>query len=371
MSICPDIDTRVSPCKYYIQGGFCKLPYNFRCVEWLARNTISMSYSSVKDWATCRRKYYYAYIRGIQLRPEHVNIRMMAGTIMSEVLDEVHKVDIDSSIKSRTEVVLAKYANLIVDTSEGGQKISQELSKIRALQLYLIESPFAEIKGQTQCEWFWREPDYPQLHGFLDLLTTIPTIAYEFKYSGSPDIYASKFIVSDQLSTYFLGMPNLQRITLRAIRVPTLRPKKDEQEQDYINRMYEDIKRQPHHYIIDTNFFRSEFGEDMEETKEKARFMVREIAQSVEAFSSSGMAAFYQNKFSCYKPTPCPYLPLCEGSTTKLLNNAILETMYISKVKPYETQTGTRTGSDNASSGSPLQGRLHSLRDEGNGEDDI
>lgn len=91
MPLCPDIDQSITPCKYHLHGGFCKLPYNFRCVEWLARNTPSMSYSSMKDWASCRRRYYYSYVKGIQLKPEHQNVRMLAGSIMSEILDEVHK----------------------------------------------------------------------------------------------------------------------------------------------------------------------------------------------------------------------------------------------------------------------------------------
>jgi len=45
----------------------------------------------MKDWASCRRRYYYAYVKGLQLKPEYQNVRMLAGSIMSEILDEIHK----------------------------------------------------------------------------------------------------------------------------------------------------------------------------------------------------------------------------------------------------------------------------------------
>jgi len=253
---------------------------------------------------------------------------------MTEDSHEIHEMDADDSFEDRVKVVLDKFEARFVGSPDSQPEIPQELSKIRAVSVYYASSHYAEEKGRTQAEFLWREPDYPAIHGFLDMLNK--TWAYEFKYSANPDWYGSKFAVSDQLACYFLGIPDLQRITLRAIQVPTLRTKKDETPEQYQQRIIEDMERQPQHYIVDRNYFRTEFVQDMVEVKEKARFMVREIANAIESLSGGGFFSFWQNKASCFRPRPCMYLPLCETEMGGLINQAVLETQYTQRDKPNE-----------------------------------
>lgn len=260
-------------------------------------------------------------------------------------------------VESRVLVVVDKYKNQFAPLGAEKPEIPLELSKICAVARYYSGSPFGQEKGRTQAEFLWREPDYPAIHGFLDMLNK--TWAYEFKYTSNPEWYGSKFAVSDQLACYFLGIPDLQRITLRAIQVPSLRTKKDETPEQYQQRIVEDMERQPQHYIVDRNYFRSEFVNDMVEVKEKARFMVREIANAIESLSGGGFFSFWQNKASCFRPRPCMYLPLCEASQGGLLNDAILNTMYQSRSKPDGAE---QTG---------VQSDVHDMRSERNWEDDI
>ena len=253
---------------------------------------------------------------------------------MTEDSHEIHKVDASDDVKARIKVVLDKFESRLVGSPDLQPEIPQELSKIRAVSVYYASSHYAEEKGRTQAEFLWREPDYPAIHGFLDMLNQ--TWAYEFKYTSNPEWYGSKFGVSDQLACYFLGIPDLQRITLRAIQVPTLRTKKDETPEQYQQRIIEDMERQPQHYIVDRNYFRTEFVQDMVEVKEKARFMVREIANAIESLSGGGFFSFWQNKASCFRPRPCMYLPLCETEAGGLINQAVLETQYTQRNKPNE-----------------------------------
>lgn len=265
---------------------------------------------------------------------------MLAGSIMSEILDEIHKQTEDShgtsDVQSRVKVVVDKYTNKFAPLGMEKPEIPLELSKIRAMAKAYLCSHYAEEKGDTQSESLWREADYPAVHGFLDMLNK--SWAYEFKYTSNPEWYGSKFAVSDQLACYFLGVSDLQRITLRAILVPTLRPKKDEPQEAYEQRIVEDFNRQSQHYIVDRNYFRTEFANDMVEVKEKARYMVHEISDAVESMSGGGIYSFWQNKASCFRPRPCQYLPLCETEVGGLINQAILETQYTQRKKPNESK---------------------------------
>ena len=85
MPTCEQIDQSIKPCLYYLAGGFCKLPLQFRCVEYIKRNEMELSYSSMNNWGRCKHKYYLSNIRGLELVEKP--IRMLAGSIMSECLD--------------------------------------------------------------------------------------------------------------------------------------------------------------------------------------------------------------------------------------------------------------------------------------------
>ena len=244
---------------------------------------------------------------------------MMMGSIWSEVLDVIHTNETSNvDLKDRCEMVLAKYDSMYLVEKEGRKEIPQELGKIHALSRAYCESPYIEVKGQTQAEFHWDFPDFPRVHGYGDLLVQLSTDPacwiYEFKYSTNPDNY-SKFTMSDQLSTYFLGMPDAVKAIVRVFQVPAMRQGANEEMGAFVERVYSDIKGRPRHYVKDNSYWRSEFAEDMEMVKTKARLINEDIHRTLHLFSEGGLGvgAWMQNKQACFSPFPCHYLPICEN----------------------------------------------------------
>ncbi len=298
MPTCERLDQSIKPCRYYQPGGFCNLSLYFRCLEYIKRNEMELSYSSMNNWGRCKHKYYLSNIRGLELVDKP--IRMLAGSIMSECLDIIH-----SNVKQKFtwKDKIFSYMKPVDKENEG--KFNPELAKITAILRAYEGLPISEPKGITQAEWHWQVDGYPKLHGFMDLTIQGGSIGYEFKYSANPNNY-TKFIVEDQLGTYFLGKEKCKRITLRTIQVPSLRPGKGETEEEFIDRMYQDIRRRPKAYFVDVNYWREEF--DLEKVKEKALWIAREIQDSAQR----GPKGFYQNKMACFAPGVCEFLSACE-----------------------------------------------------------
>ena len=171
-----------------------------------------------------------------------------------------------------------------------------------------------------------------------------PRIAWEFKFSSHPERLI-RHSLSLQLGTYFLGCPTLQRITVRGIRFPELRQHKNETLEDYIDRLYKDIKARPAHYIMDTTYWRTEF--DLKETQAE----VRRIYQDIKTYAKEGREGYYKNLMGCYAPVPCAYLPLCEIGVKDYKDSILTSAMY----KPREEKHGK--SNDNI------------CRSEGNGKD--
>jgi len=269
-----------------------------------------LSYSQIQSWTRCKRKWYLAQIVGLE--PVELAGPLKRGGIASDVLDLVHTGDANP---------LAPIKKAYSIERESEDKVERDLAALEGVFTWYIGSEYAEMKGRTQYHWEWKEPDYPRLQGYLDLMyPNEDSIAYEFKYTGNPDNY-SRFTLQDQLSAYFLGVPTLQRITLRAIQTPTLKPTKGESQNQYIERVLIDCKRQPKKYVTDTHYWRSEF--DLEAYREKARWVAKEIVEACDR----GEKGCYQNLNACYAPGQCEFLKVCEGG------GAVSETLYRYKEK--------------------------------------
>ena len=91
MSTCPKYTPTNGPeskCHHFLPGGFCKLPSQFRCTEYIIRKGIDLTYSSIRNYLRCPRLFQLADILGIQLREK--SVRMLAGSIVAEVLETYH-----------------------------------------------------------------------------------------------------------------------------------------------------------------------------------------------------------------------------------------------------------------------------------------
>ncbi len=291
------------PCIHSIGNkfDFCVLPEMFRCSEFIRRNEPTLSYSTIKD-SFCKRKLYYSYIAGIQLMIKPLPMRL--GEIAGNILNLLH-----------ADYSVGNWQPKLDSLRDSEGNLPFQIVAMLGLFKGYEEKEFDTMKGVVQSYFRWSEEGYPHIHGYMDLRTH-DTIGYEFKYSTKPDAYGEKFIVQDQLATYFLGNPMLERITMRVIRVPDLRLAKNETLEDYQQRIYQDFLNRPMHYIHDTSFWRSEFKYD--EIREKYKMIADEIQRFIEL---GGIKYFYQSNGpnTCFGETTgtnvsnCEYLPICES----------------------------------------------------------
>jgi len=200
--------------------------------------------------------------------------------------------------------------------------LPQALESMTALFEGYVEKEMHTVKGVSEFYFRWEELDYPRIHGYVDLMQEFilsesgkptRTIAYEFKYTKSPDWY-SKFNLMFQLGTYFLGNPELERITARIIQAPQMRMGKNENLRQFHDRVKDDIVRRIGHYVNDSNYWRTEYN--YEAIKQKARKIVNEIT----TYIPQGIEAWYQDDQACFSP-PCEFFKICDSGV-------VSETLY-------------------------------------------
>jgi len=314
------------PCIHSIgdKFDFCALPEIFRCSEYLRRNELTLSYSTIRN-SICKRKLYWSYIAGIQLIIKPLPMRL--GEIAGEFLNDFHS---QPTEKPPNGYKWCKYGNhwhilgasynckegiKLDDLKDSEGNLPYQIMAMLGLFKGYKEKEFNSMKGIVQARFEWFEEGYPHIIGYMDL-KTYDKIGYEFKYSSRPDAYKEKFIIQDQVATYFLGNPTLKRITVRAIQVPQLKLAKNEGLEDYRDRVYQDFLNRPLHYINDTSFWRNEFNYD--EIREKYKMIANEIQRFIEM---GGMKYFYQSNGpnTCFGETMgtavsnCEYLQICES----------------------------------------------------------
>lgn len=289
------------PCVHSVgeDNQFCDLPIVFRCTEFIRRLEPTLSYSTIRD-SFCKRKLWLSYVAGYQLKIKPLPMRL--GILASDFLNYYHDREEKSSFPS-----LSQFEN------EEGVLPSQIAAMVGLFRGYTAKK-FDTMKGTVQPYFKWREDGYPIIHGYGDLAIYEGKIGYEFKYTKRPDAYSTKFIVQDQIATQFLGMPSIERITLRAIHVPDLRLAKNESIEEYTQRVMQDFISRPLHYIHDISFWRSEFNYD--ELREKYKMISQEILRYIEM---GGMKYFFQSNGpnTCFGDTTgmavnnCEYLDVC------------------------------------------------------------
>lgn len=217
---CPDYVGEGKRCLHLIAGpkGLCTLPDHFECGEWTRRHEPVMSYSRGRSWAKCRRLYHYEYREGLQLKPEYQSVPLKLGSLASKCLGYIH---------SASQSGLKPIAESVQDALQGvDPEKAVPFHALQTLMEVYSNTELSDIKGEAEKEGHWHEDGFPRVHGFLDLYQfgsteEVPPWAWEFKYSGRVSNW-SKFVLTPQLSTYFLCFPTMPRITVRVFRNPDL-----------------------------------------------------------------------------------------------------------------------------------------------------
>ena len=328
---CPDYVGTGKACLHLIKGkdkGLCTLSDRLVCEEWERRHQkvvttdFAMSYSRGRSWSKCRKLYHFEYRLGLQVKPEYQSIPLRLGSLASKYLGYIHS-------ESKAGVI----------PSESLREALQGVEEDRAIPFLALDVLMEEyqgmevskIAGETEKEGFWEEEGYPRVHGFLDLAEhgsteDVPIWGWEFKYSGRVANW-SKFVMTPQLSTYFLCFPAMPRVTVRVFRNPDLRKGSKESVEEFLARLRADIKRRPKYYVEDMVYWREEF--DLVTWKHNLKAMHRDILKA----EGEGEDSFYCNQTACFSPWQCDYYPIC--STDGL----IPENMYERRVRVHESKS--------------------------------
>ena len=316
LSRCPvaNPNNNFTSCLYYDDigpniCGFCKRPEYYRC---LASNLqIPLSHSSVQDFLSCHHLYYLKAIRGIQIKPPATSTPIKLGSLWDAVLQKQAGVTVD-----------------IPGLINSYQISDRDVAKIKALfraykQLGISPEPDgilqSKINLSIKFEQRWT-PDYPdtiQVTGYYD--RKYPNHFVENKLSGRPDNYSDPWFINSQVGTYFLADQSLEHCIMEVCRTPDLKSTgqyKDELDEEYGERVFQDIISRPSHYFIGWNnkdhtygkkFYRAEFN--LEELANRFVHIMREIHQA-RLFNG-----WYKNDKVCNNILPgitCDFAGICK-----------------------------------------------------------
>lgn len=304
------MDDTVKPCVSYILGGMCSRPDMFRCLEFIKMHEPSLSYSALKDYSQCHRKFWHGWIEGRELIEKKRPLRL--GSLADDILQILH-----SNKKSETAVseyrgiIETKISESIDEEDPEKQYGDLDFWRMRALFDAYIEKDVHTMKGDTQYEFRWKVPGYPKIHGFIDLKEN--RIGHEYKYTTNADYYSHMFNVREQLMSYFIGAPEIEGFRLHAIVNPVnFKLHKDESIQAFYDRVKVDIKRRLGTvYHLTYNFWRTEFN--LQEYMDKAKMISEEIMRYIVADYPDPKYPFYQNTQACHQPFECDFFPICNS----------------------------------------------------------
>ena len=331
---CPDFvddQTGILPCNHYAKGGFCILQNYFRCLNYIAIREPNLSYTAVSDYTACHRKFYLSWLLGVESieKPWAMKLGLFASSILGWLHDE--KISSEVAVK-RYQTYMNRIIGETMDPEDDVLEYGNvDLWKMKAMFDIYVELGYHQLRGITEYEFRWKFDGLPKLHGFIDLYNNLPVInaneidhinaenskgteAWEFKWTGNANNF-SKFLIGDQLSTYFLADPKINCIVNRCFLYPQIYQKKSTKVKvgetilDFFERCKSDIRKNPTAYFYDRKYWRNEF--DLDAYKLKIQRVSEEIMSYIK--EGKGMDPFYQNKKNCLNPWPCDFLKCCEN----------------------------------------------------------
>jgi hypothetical protein len=270
---------------------------------------VPLSYSSVQDYITCPRLYYYKAIRGIVSQP----FAMGSAVKMGQLWDAAKQKMLGGKINPN-------------DIVEEYHITDMEIAKVRAIKrayealeigvdpTYVLQAPFNQ---EIECEGLYK--DYPvkvRIKGYYD--RKYQTHFSEDKLSSRPDNYLDPYFIQSQVGAYFIADPNLEYCTMEVVRVPDLKSVgrfKDESPEEYCERAYSDIIARPSFYFLGYDkskkrygkkYYRNEF--DLDSIKDRFR-IISLMIRDCQAFDG-----WYRNDRVCnavLPGIPCDYKNVC------------------------------------------------------------
>jgi hypothetical protein len=282
--------------------------------------SIPLSHSSVQKFLVCHQLYYLTAIRGIQIKDSSMSDAAKMGALWDTVLS----VHLDPTLIDRSTFKPIS----ITDTINRYQINSRSIAKVKAIYraykaLEIKVEPDYELQAKVDITLPVDNTSTIKTNirvtGFYDRLYTSTHMFAENKLSGSPDRYLDPWFIQSQVGTYFLADPNLQSCIMEVIRTPQLkstRSNKEEDDDTFMERCYQDIISRPSFYFLGYDstrrtygkrFYRSEFNlSDIQ-----SRYV--SICREIEIARLSG--GWYKNDAMCKAGIyggPCDMLPICQ-----------------------------------------------------------
>lgn len=310
MSICPDIDTIKLPCIYYLKSpngeGFCSRNDRFRCIEYIVQHNPVISMSSISTFNQCLRKFYYTYMQGYQSKLQ--NLKAVNGIIFHAYVSGMHTNE--KKYTERARKLYQKMEKEIIETHGIKNWQMSELLKIKPSVAAYHYHEFLKIGGKTEVEKLINYNDQYQLKTIVDLKVKNLQKLYAWKYTNNPDFYTI-FTTEDQVGLYLASYPNYKSITFLLIRVPDAKRAGNETNQEFQERLEQDMCRRKDYYFIEKTFHRAEY--DIERIMYELTFTADEIVYAL------GKPIYYwrQDKKACWQFGKfCDFYQCCESRVT-------------------------------------------------------
>jgi len=299
-------------CSHYIEQddntcGFCMLGSEFRCIEDIKHRAVKLSHSAIQAYMQCKMKFWYGYVRGITIKPHMKSKPLIAGGLWDVLHDVIYG--------EKTEEDAIKY----IDKHRIPNYIICQVEALYRAHKYLFNPQLENLVGTQQHVSYLHSDGINGeviIHGFVDRLYNDHFV--EVKLSSRPEYYTQDaFKISSQVGTYFLCNRDLEYVVMEVTKIPRLKQRDDESDDDYEDRLYNDIISRPSFYFqgysltkktFGVKFYRGEFENFIKDAADRYKWITAEILNTAKEGS------WYKCESSCTLfGSLCEYYPICSS----------------------------------------------------------
>jgi len=274
----------------------------------LPTQSLVLRASSLKAFAKCPVKFRLQYREGLVPLEDTTSLRMGTGL---HAMFEAHAANGTDAAIDHCNQAYAKIP-LTADATEWETERNTLLGLFLGYQKHWENDPVVVSEAERHFELEVGEGLVVQ--GTIDALGTWQgrEVVIERKTTSSSmddSDYWGRLRNDVQISMYvfYLAQHGVRIPTLYdVIRKPTIKRKKFETPDEYLNRLIEDIAERPDYYYARREIARTD--DDLE----KFQVQLFKMANAIDAYDRGGF--WWPNFAACRDPYPCPYASICHGA---------------------------------------------------------
>jgi len=187
----------------------------------------SLSYSQLTDWASCKMKWYYRKVMGLEIIPQAMPEPMKLGAAWDQIIQHLYcdrSIDLDPLFLT-----------------------GQQLAKLRALFRAFKDLEIAIPKNPSCQHRIDLIIGQNIITGYVDV--ALEEGIEEHKLSSRPEFYHKLENVMQQAGTYLLDCDQWEYVVVKAVRVPQLKTgsgkMSEESDESFEERCHADIISRP------------------------------------------------------------------------------------------------------------------------------